>query len=209
MRQAAIFVRVSTVDKQNYDRQIDDLRDYCEKNELQVSCVIGEKVSGAKVNEERQGIQELLSKARDAQFSVIVVAEISRLGRSPLEVHKIIEEMNGLGISIHIQTMNLQTIDNNGNRSPVVSVLVSILAEFARLERETLITRIKSGLEKAKKNGVTLGRKKGSVISSDMLLKKYRGVVKDLEQSLSMRKIARIHSVSLCTILKVKKAMGV
>lgn len=84
-----------------------------------------------------------------------------------------------------------------------------ILAEFARLERETLITRIKSGLEKAKKNGVTLGRKKGSVISNDMLLKKYRGVVKDLEHNISLRKIARIHSVSLCTILKVKKAMGV
>jgi DNA invertase Pin-like site-specific DNA recombinase len=83
------------------------------------------------------------------------------------------------------------------------------LAEFARLERETLITRIKSGLEKAKKNGVTLGRKKGSVISNDMLLKKYRGVVKDLEHNISLRKIARIHSVSLCTILKVKKAMGV
>jgi len=138
-----------------------------------------------------------------------VVSEISRLGRSPLEVHKIIEEMNSLGISIHIQTMNLQTIDSNGNRSPIVSVLVSILAEFARLERETLITRIKSGLEKARKNGVKLGRKKGSVISNDMLLKKYRGVVKDLEHSISMRKIARIHSVSLCTILKVKKAMGV
>lgn len=68
--------------------------------------------------------------------------------------------MNGLGISIHIQTMNLQTLDNNGNRSHIVSVLVSILTEFARLESETLITRIKSGLEKAKKNGVKLGRKK-------------------------------------------------
>lgn len=89
--------------------------------------------------------------------------------------------MNGLGISIHIQTMSLQTLDSNGNRSPIVSVLVSILAEFARLERETLITRIKSGLEKAKKNGVKLGRKKGSVISNDKLLKKYNGVVKDLQ----------------------------
>jgi len=68
---------------------------------------------------------------------------------------------------------------------------------------------IKSGIEKARKNGTKLGRKKGSVISNDMLLKKFRGVVKDLEQSISMRKIARIHSVSLCTILKVKKAMGV
>jgi len=83
-------------------------------------------------------IQELLQKASAKAFSVIVVSEISRLGRSPLEVHKIIEEMNGLGISIHIQTMNLQTIDNSGNRSPIVSVLVSILAEFARMEREYL-----------------------------------------------------------------------
>jgi DNA invertase Pin-like site-specific DNA recombinase len=76
------------------------------------------------------------------------------------------------------------------------------------MERETLITRIKSGLEKARKNGVKLGRRKGSVIGTDILLKKYRGVLKDLEQNISMRKIARIHAVSLCTILKVKKAMG-
>jgi len=64
------------------------------------------------------------------------------------------------------------------------------------------------GFKKQKKNGDTLGRRKGSVIGNDLLLKKYRGVVKDLEQSISMRKIARIHEVSLCTILKVKKAMG-
>jgi len=45
------------------------------------------------------------------------------------------------------------------------------------------------------------------VIGNDTLLKKYKGVVRDLQQNISMRKISKIHTVSLCTILKVKKAM--
>jgi hypothetical protein len=59
---------------------------------------------------------------------------------------------------------------------------------------------IKSGLEKSKKkNGVTLGKKEREWKLVMICAQKIQGCMKDIEQSISMEKIPRIHSVSLCT----------
>lgn len=209
MKKAIIFARVSsTSDRQDNERQILDLKKYCEKNNLQVAKIIAEKISGAKSNEEREGIRELLESAKNHKFDVVVVSEISRLGRKPYEVQKTIEAMCSLGISIHIESLNLKTLDDNGNRSYMTDFFLCVLTQFASIELETLKSRIRSGLRKAVENGKKLGRRKGSVLGSDDLLRKYRGVVGDVRRNLSLRKIAKIHGVSVNTVVKVKRVMG-
>ena len=207
-KKAVLFVRVSSKDdRQDYQRQIDDLQGYCAKNGLQVVKVIAEKISGAKKNEERSGIKELLALTEEKAFDVLVISEVSRLGRSPFEVQKMIEALSLQKISIHIQSLNLVTIDENGERSAMVDFMLAILMQFAKIERETLITRVRSGLERAKRQGKTLGRPKGSAEKNEKFLKKYKPVKNDILSGLSVRKVAKLHDVSVNTVLKVKNLL--
>lgn len=204
---AIIFARVSTVDRQDYQRQIDDLTSYCEKRNLSIVDTIAEKISGAKTNEDREGIKKLLKQAHSGKFDTVCVTEISRLGRNPFEVQKVIEELSALNISIHIQTLGLQTLDDKGKRSPMVDLMVAILSQFARIERDTIIERVRSGMARAKSIGKCIHRPVGSTENAEDFLKKYRPIIRDLKSGISLRKIGRIHSVSLTTVQKVKRAM--
>lgn len=208
MKRACIFVRVSsTNDSQDFNRQVLDLQVYCERQELEIVYTISEKISGSLKNDQRTGIKELRKLAAKRSFEVLVVSEISRLGRNPFQIQQIIEELSELGISIHIESLGLKTIDDNGNRSPMVEFMLSILMQLARMEREFLIQRVKSGLNHAKAKGKTLGRPQGSTIDQQVFLKKYKNLSADLKNGLSVRKAAKIHEVSLNTVLKVRKAL--
>ncbi|HZH71378.1 MAG TPA: hypothetical protein VFD91_02695 [Mariniphaga sp.] len=84
--------------------------------------------------------------------------------------------------------------------------MIAIIAQFAQMERSTLIERIKSGMNRAKNiEGKHCGRPKGSKIEKGKFLKKYRGVAEDLQAGISTRKVTKIHGVSVNTVLKVKK----
>jgi len=90
----------------------------------------------------------------------------------------------------------------------MVEFMLSILMQLARIEREFLIQRVKSGLNHAKSMGKVLGRPKNSVMDQQDFLKKYKNLSADLQNGLSVRKAAKIHEVSLNTVLKVRKALN-
>lgn len=207
MKKAAIYVRVSTVDKQDYNRQIDDLQRYCSRNGLEAVKVIAEKISGMKKNEERKGLMELKNLAHEGAFTEIVTSEVSRISRNPFEFQKLLEEMSSLKVCIHIESLGMKTLDEKGNRNGITDLIIGILAQFAKMEREQLVQRVRSGMERARNQGKQLGRPKGSSIDGKGLLSKYAGVVHDLNDKISVRMVAKIHSVSTNTVLKVKQAL--
>ena len=88
-----ILARVST-DKQEYQRQVVELTDYCSKMGYDVAKVFANKVSGAKKNEERPEIMEMLQCIEQNNIDKFCVLEISRLGRNTLEALKVIELLN-------------------------------------------------------------------------------------------------------------------
>ena len=90
----------------------------------------------------------------------------------------------------------------------MVEFMLSILVQLARMEREFLIQRVKSGLNHAKAKGKILGRPQGSTMDQLDFLKKYKNLSADLMNGLSVRKAAKIHEVSLNTVLKVRKALN-
>lgn len=90
----------------------------------------------------------------------------------------------------------------------MVSMMLTILAECATMERENLIDRTKSGLAEAKRNGVHLvGRPFGSTKSAEKILVEYKPVVKYLKSDYSIREIAKLTGVAVNTVLKVKKQL--
>jgi DNA invertase Pin-like site-specific DNA recombinase len=202
----ALFVRVSK-QSQDLERQIHDVTKYANEQGWTIIATIAEKISGASEQAARKGITELLDLVKQRRIRKVLVTEISRLGRRTSDVLTIIETLSDAGVSVYAHNYRLETLTPEGKRNPVAALLFTFLAEFARLERETLVERIHSGLEQARRRGKTLGRPHGSTLSDEQLLKNYPAVVRYLKQNLSLRQTAKLAEVSVNTVRKVKAAM--
>ncbi len=201
MERGVIFVRVSKKE-QNYQRQIEDLREVAHSQRIEIVTEISEKICGAKDNIERSGLQELLALAKNGEIDKVLVQEVSRLGRSTVEVLKVLEELSNLGVSVYVQNFGIETL-KKGKRNPIAQFMFTLLAEFARLERETLRERILSGIEEARRKGKQLGRPDGSKEDAEKFLKKYPLVSRNLRLGISIRKTSKICDVSINTVRKV------
>lgn len=201
MQKAAIFVRVSKR-VQDYQRQLEDLRAVAQSQSVQVVAEITEKISGVRTNLEREGIQELLLLSRQGAIQKVLVCEVSRLGRSTVEVLQVVDELTELEVSIYVQNFGIETL-KNGKRNPVAQFLFTLLAEFARLERETLRERILSGMDEARRQGKKIGRPDGTTEEKADFLKKYAPVIRNLRAGISVRKTAKLCDVSINTVRKV------
>ncbi len=100
MERVVILARVST-DKQEYERQLVELRDFCSKANWSVVREFANKVSGAKKNEDRDEIKALIEFVKTNDIKRVVCLEISRLGRNTLEALKIIQTLNDNGGSLY------------------------------------------------------------------------------------------------------------
>jgi DNA invertase Pin-like site-specific DNA recombinase len=129
MDKGVIFVRASKRE-QEYQRQLEDLRALAKAQNLEIVAEIAEKVSGAKNNQERDGVQELLRLAQKGIIQKVLVQEVSRLGRSTVEVLKVLEELTSLRVSVYVQNFGFETL-KNGKRNPIAQFMFTLLAEFA------------------------------------------------------------------------------
>lgn len=202
----ALFVRVSTK-SQSYDRQLADLQAVAGRQGLQVLHIISETGSATKRrNVDRPEVGQLLELCKSGSIKKVLVTEFSRLGRRRGETARLLEEITEMGVSVYAHNLGLETLQPNGRRNPVASIVLAVMTEIDAMETERLSERISSGLDQARREGKTLGRPTGSTTSDQALLAKYPGVVKDLKAGLSIRQIAAIRQVSKGTVESVKKA---
>lgn len=203
----AILTRVST-DNQATSRQLHELRQVAESKGWQVVEEIEERaVSGRADEEERHGLTAALELARAGKVRRILVHEVSRLARRNSIVHRFVEELDGLGVSLYWHAQGIETLLPNGRRNPAAGVMLALLAEMARAEVDNLRERILSGLEQARRNGKRLGRPQGSVIPHEVFLAKHRDVVKLLRSGQSVRHAAAIAGKAPSTVQRVARAM--
>ncbi len=111
--------------------------------------IIEQGVSGDSAK--RDGLAALLAVVRDGD--VVMVAELSRLGRRTVDVLTLLRELNGRGVAVRCLQPAL-TFDG----SPIATLLVILLAAAAELELETLRSRTKEGLASARARGRVGGR---------------------------------------------------
>jgi DNA invertase Pin-like site-specific DNA recombinase len=208
---AIIFARTSKK-TQNSERQISDLSEVAKKENYDVVKIIEEKISGSTKNENRKGISELLSYIENHPVDYVLTTEVSRLGRSPFETHKIVEALTQKNIPIYFHSYHIITLikDEKGNykRNPLAMVLFHTLSEFAFLEKEVLIERINSGLDEARRRGKVLGRRVGTVENENDLLRKYSKLIPDIKAGISLNKCVKIHDVSKNTVIKIKRMLA-
>ena len=206
---AVIYARVSSIgERQSTDRQIEDLTRYAEGKGLEVIRIFQEHVSGAKSNREREVLAECLEFCRAERPGTLMVTELSRLGRSTVEVLKAVEDLTAAGVNVYVLDIDLSTLDGEGKENPVAKMVLTVLALGAEMERKLILGRLNSGRELAKRKGVRMGRPKGSSLSDEALAAKYPEVLRHLRKGKnSIREIAKLTGVSVSTVQRVKKSL--
>ncbi|MBX9685695.1 MAG: recombinase family protein [Candidatus Obscuribacterales bacterium] len=193
-KKAAIYCRVSTAD-QSCERQERDLRACAEKTDWQIAGVWKETASGAK--DGRKQRQEILALAQARKVDIILVTELTRWGRSTIDLIHTLQELQSWGVSLIAQS-GLQ-FDLGTSQGKLMATIMASLAEF---ESDLIRERVKSGIAAAKARGKKIGRQPGQRIKSDRLAPKVLSMV---EERNSYRTIADKLRISKSTVTDIVK----
>ena len=208
MEQVAILARVSTRG-QDYERQVVELTDYCQRMNWEVVKVFANIVSGATRNADREEISGLVEYVKEHRLNRVVCLEISRLGRNTLEALKVINYLNENGVSLHIKNYNLNTLNPDGKVNPVASLICTILLEIASMERLTIKERMESGrnqyIAKCRAEGIKMGRPSTYRKSDENYKDQYHQEIGLLRKGISFRNVQKITGTSLGTLQRLKR----
>ena len=208
MEKVVIFARVSTERNQDYQRQINELTEYCSKVGWDPVKIFANKISGAKKTEERPEILEMLSYVKEHDIKRVCCLEVSRLGRNTLEALKVIQMLNDNKVSLFIKNYNLETLNPDGTPNPVASLITTILLEVASMERRTILERVNSGrnqyIAKCRKEGLKMGRPSDYKKSEDAYKEQYQKELTLLRKGISLRNVHKLTNTSMNTLRKLK-----
>lgn len=191
-KRAAIYVRVST-DQQTTENQERALLTIAEKAGWEVSNIYRDQgVSGAVKRNERPAFQAMQKDAIQRRFEVVLSWSVDRLGRSLQDLAEFLTELHALNIDLVLHQQGLDTT------TPAGKAMFQMMGVFAEFERTMLKGRVKAGLERAKLNGVKLGRPK---IDRDTEVAILSALQAGNE---GIRKIASRFSVGVGTVQRIK-----
>lgn len=164
VQKVAIYCRVSTTD-QSCERQERDLLEYAVKAGYQVVGIWKETAAGTKQN--RVERQKVLALAQARKIDAVLVTEMTRWGRSTLDLIQTLQALHSWGVSLVAQT-GIQ-FDLTTSQGRLIANLMASLAEF---ERDLVRERVRSGIAAARARGQKLGRQPGQRVKADRLAPK-------------------------------------
>lgn len=191
-KRVAIYCRVSTHD-QSCERQERDLLEYANRANFIVHTVFKETASGVK--DDRVQRKKVMALAQARLIDAILVTELTRWGRSTVDLMQTIEDLQAWNISVIAQTGFQFDISTAQGK-----LLASLMASLAEFERDLLRERVRSGLAAAKARGKVLGRKHGQRPKSDILTPR---VLDLFNTGHSYRQIAHVVQLSKNTVMDI------
>ena len=216
MKTAVIYARVSSMgDRQSTERQVIDLTDYANKNGMTICKTFEEHISGAKKNHERPILQECLSYCVEEKVDVLLLSELSRLGRNVDEVLANIRFAKENRLNIYFQKEGISIYGSDGKENPYLTIMIAVLGTCAQMERENIHYRLQSGrkvyvdkcLAATGKSG--LGRKEGYRKPVEKKKEEYKEVLKLLRAGYPIKKVAKLTDVSESTVKRLKKEFAI
>jgi putative DNA-invertase from lambdoid prophage Rac len=193
-QKVALYCRVSTAD-QSCARQERDLLDFVARAGYEVVGIWKETASGTQ--HDRVERNKVMALAQARQIDAILVTELTRWGRSTLDLVHTLHDLQARGVSLIAQT-GLQ-FELSTPQGKLIASLMSALAEF---ERDLLRERIRSGIAAAKARGQQWGRRPGQCIKADRLAPK---VLERVKAGWSYRKIGKALNISKNTVTEIVK----
>lgn len=191
------YIRVST-DRQDLDNQRHGVIEYAKQHGLEPLTFFDDTVTGKKNWRERD-LGKLLDQAKKGD--VLLVAEISRLARSTLQVLEILQHAAEKEIAVHV-VKNRMVMDGSLH----ARITATVLGLAAEIEREFISARTTEALARRKAQGLPLGRPKGR-LSDEKKLDRRKDEIKDLlQKGVHKTSIARIVECSPNTLYQWMEA---
>ena len=195
-KKVVIYTRVSTLD-QTIDNQLIELRDHCSKMGWEiVKEYADEGLSGTLSRDKRPALNSLIKGAYRKRFDSVVCWDISRIGRSMKELILFLSDMKDRGIGI---CSVRQGFDTSTSMGEIMFQFVGILSSW---EREMIRELTLAGLERAKREGMTLGRRK---VTDDTMTAK---IIELRNDKKSIRQIASEVGVSTASVHRQLKIVA-
>jgi len=191
------YIRVST-GNQDIENQRRVILEYANTNNLHNISFEEIKVSSRKSRKERKldNLLNVLSKD-----DILIVTELSRLGRSVSEVTSLIQEIMDRNIRLICIKEKIDTINKQDINTKVIITMFSLLSE---LERDLISLRTKEALKTRREQGIKLGRPKGTTRQSK--LEKHKKQIQEyLDIAISKLAISKLLKVSYPTLFKYIK----
>jgi DNA invertase Pin-like site-specific DNA recombinase len=182
------YLRISTVG-QDCDNQRLAILDYAHRRKINIDEFISMQVSSRKTPQQR-GILELLKRLEPGD--VLLVSELSRLGRSVGQIIQMIDHL----ITNQIRFVAIkENIELSGKQDIQTKVMVTMFGLFAEIERDLISERTKEGIAAARIKGKIIGRPKGT-LGKSKLDGKDSEIRLLLEKDVGTTSIAKIMGVS-------------
>jgi DNA invertase Pin-like site-specific DNA recombinase len=151
INRVALYARVSTLNNQDPEMQLSELREYAGRRGWQITEEYTDQgVSGCK--ESRPALNRLMSDACRRRFDAILVWKIDRFGRSLKHLVNALAELAALGVAF------ISLRDNLDLSTPSGRLMFQIIGAMAEFERALIQERVRAGLRNARAKGRRLGR---------------------------------------------------
>ena len=197
MNKAVIYTRVSTND-QCVSNQLKVLREIAEKKGLEVVREISDEgISGAKGRDERQGFDELITGSIRKDWDIILVWDVSRLGRSLKHLVSFLEDIQSAKCGLYIHQSGIDTSTASGK------MMFGMLSVFSEFERGMVRERVIAGQQRAKAEGKHIGRPSNVTDGTLNAVKHMR------ENNVPIKRIAKDLHIGVGTVYKVLEQVKV
>ncbi|MBR1378770.1 MAG: recombinase family protein [Bacteroidaceae bacterium] len=204
--EAVIYARVSSVsDRQDTSRQIRDLQRLAKEKSLKIVKTYEEHISGAKKTQERPVLTECLDYCISNHVSVLLISELSRLGRNVDDVLSNVKLCKDNHLNVYFQKEQLSIFNADGKEHPFLTIFIAVLGTCAQMERENIKFRLNSGKAQFIAKGGKVGRKVGYKKSDEKLQEQYATVIKQLRKGYPIRMIAKNCGCGISTVQRIKK----
>lgn len=157
MKKIVYYLRNST-DQQDYEYQLNNLNTYIANfNNIELIHVYAEKQSGFSLENEREEMKLMLKSVSRGEIDEIWVNEITRLSRNAINLQQIVNFCAEYKVNIFFKNQTLNTLDDSKNFNPITRLIISILAQFAQMDAESLFAKLKQGKTSKAKLGIYVG----------------------------------------------------
>lgn len=192
MSRVFAYCRVSTLEQttENQRREIEAAGFTVKPQRL-----IEEQISGSVAASERPGFARLLDRMENGD--VLIVTKLDRLGRNAMDVRKTVEQMATSDIRVHC--LALGGVDLTSPAGKMTMQVISAVAEF---ERDLLLERTHSGLERARASGKRFGR------PSTFNEEQKPAVLERINAGASISAVAREFGTSRQTVIRLRDKAG-
>ena len=152
---------------------------------------------------------EALEYCEANSIDILLVSELSRLGRDAIEVLEVVKRLVDNKINLFMQKEQFTLLDENKQPSTFAPIMLATLSTCVQLERENIKFRLNSGRAQYIAKGGKLGRRTGSVKTTEQKKEEYKEIIALLKKGYSIRNVASLCKVGNSTVQRIKKEFNI